>query len=307
MHDLNVKNTNDQLKPKQSLSIDVITGLGTGAFCAGAFNPWDLGLYRALSQNKPFFAVTKEMMQEAWTNKSLVNPMYQGCGQAIAQRAFSWGTYFILQNQGKATLDPFLHDHGLSEAQAQFAVGTFAGSISGAITNPLSTTKYHLWKHPGNTITTSAKAMWKQGEGLRPFFKGALSTITRDTVFGSSYEVLRTLGAQQLKQQDRYNEETKFFANMMAAGAGTIASAPLNYARTMQYDTPPHQKPPATSDVLKALWYETSSKSNFFQAAKHLQQRLRIGPGTARVMVGMAVGQSIFNHANDLLKEHPSK
>lgn len=303
MPEINEKHTSEHLKPKPSLFIDVTTGLGTGAFCAGAFNPWDLALYRSLSQNKPFFKVTKDMLQEALNNRSFINPMYRGCGQAVAQRAFSWGAYYILQNQGKASIYPFLREQGFSEAQAQFAVGTFAGSMSGAITNPLSTTKYHLWKHPGNTFASSAKDMWQQGEGLRPFLKGAVTTIKRDTVFGSTYEVLRTLGAEQLKEQDQLNEKTKFIANMMAAGAGTIASAPLNYARTMQYDAPPHQKPPATSEVLKALWSEVSNKSTFFEGAKHLQQRLRIGPGTARVMVGMAVGQSLFNHTNDMLNE----
>lgn len=287
------------IKHKNSLVIDVITGMGTGSVCAGAFNPWDRALYLSVSQNKPFLQVAKGMVKEAIEKRSLRHPLFQGCGQAIVQRSFSWGSYYILQNQGKAYLYPWLRNQGFSEAQSQFGVGTFAGSVSGAITNPLSAIKSYLWKNAGNTFSSSVINMWKKGK-LKPFLKGTTATVTRDTIFGSTYEVLRSIASTQLKKHELLDANTKFIGNLTAASFATIASAPLNYVRTLQYDAPPEQKPPTAFTALRELMNEVKEKKTVAAKAMHIQQRFRLGWGTLRVGAGMAVGQKIFDYSNEL-------
>lgn len=301
---MNMPNADEKDHPKNSkpssLLATVITGMGTGSFCAGFFNPWDRALYLSVSNNKPFLTVAKEMVNEAIANKSLIHPLYQGALQAILQRSFSWGSYYILQEQGKLYLNPFLQNQGLSNAQAQFGVGIFAGSISGAITNPLSAIKSYLWKTKDSTFFSSAKTMWSTG-GIKPFLKGTTATISRDTIFGSFYEIIRTASLSHLQKNKNCDEKPKFTVNLFSAGIATVASAPLNFIRTLQYDTPPNQKPPSSSQALHSLWVEINNKKTLLDKAKHTQQRLRIGWGTARVAAGMGAGQLVFDYSNEWL------
>ncbi len=45
---------------------------------------------------------------------------------------------------------------------------------------------------------------------------------------------------------------------------------------------------------VRELWKQARAKSTTLEQWKHLQSQLRIGWGSARVAVGMAVGQNIF-------------
>ncbi len=151
-----------------SLIYDVITGLGTGASCAGLFNPWDLALYRSLSRNQKFRFVVKSMAREVVHAKSIM-PMYKGALQAMTQRSASWGFYYAFQKQGKIYLYPALRERRVSEFQAQLFIGISSGSLSGLIANPISATKYYVWKNTHHTFLSAASEMAKHS-GIKRFF-----------------------------------------------------------------------------------------------------------------------------------------
>ncbi len=148
---------------------------------------------------------------------------------------------------------------------------------------------------------------------------------------------MRTIFAAQLKKHDKLDEKTRFACNLSASFLATIVSAPYNYIRTIHYETPANQKPPSDTVILRGLLKEAQAKiaecktaikaqraaetapiSNvdkstlkipsinrfpFFIGLRHLQERLRIGPGTVRVGVGMAVGQRVYDEFSSLMKK----
>jgi len=75
----------------------------------------------------------------------------------------------------------------------------------------------------------------------------------------------------------------------------------------MKYATPSSQKPPTQLEVFKQLWVEAKAygpQKNINKTLgiiSYLQQRFRIGWGTARVGVGMGIGQWIFDNVKKIL------
>ena len=84
-------------------------------------------------------------------------------------------------------------------------------------------------------------------------------------------------------------------ANFIAAALATILSGPFNYARNMQYATSSRRPALATSVILQQLWQETLSVPGTGPKLRFLQQRLRIGWGTARVALGMSMGHATYD------------
>ena len=78
----------------------------------------------------------------------------------------------------------------------------------------------------------------------------------------------------------------EFGASMAGGAAGTLASAPLNFVRNIQFATPAHETAPSTYQILADLMRECRSKQAPFS---YVQERLRIGWGTARVAVGKSL------------------
>ena len=281
------RSTTTEEKPitkQQQFNIDIISGLLSGAVCAGLFNPWDRALCLSVTHSRPFLL------------KANFTSPYQGASQAIFQRAFLGGTYFIVQGQLTSNLYPHLRKAEMKEVTAQFCIGMLAGSISGVLTNSTSAIKYHTWGKDGRTFFSSAYEMWTLG-GIKPFIKGTKATVLRDTTFGCSYEVLRHLTRYQLeKYQNNNKKNLNFYCNLIAALVATIASGPFNYARTIQYATPPNQPTLLITQILKNLWHESTMQSTHSGGRLgFFQQKLRIGWGTLRVGVGMGVGQAVFD------------
>ncbi|KTC92381.1 hypothetical protein OQJ15_11640 [Fluoribacter dumoffii] len=286
-----------RLDHKQRFNIDVASGLIVGVSLSGLFNPWDRALFLSVKHNRPFLSF-----------ENFKSP-YQGFAQALVQRTFLGGIYFMAQGELNSYLFPYLHDQlGLSQSASQFCVGMAAGSIGGAITNSISAVKYHTWGQENASFRSSSKEMWIQG-GLNPFLKGTMATMTRDMVFGSTYEMLRSVTGVTKKSADKTSNLAKhqeFIYNAGAAGLATIASSPFNYVRNMQYATPPNQKPPSAHEVLTQVWKESkNSTPTLLSRLSFFQQKFRIGWGTARVAVGMAVGQKLFDKTREHL-EHIS-
>lgn len=286
-----------KLQVQQQLNVDVASGLASGIFCSGLFNPWDRALYLSVKNNKPFLSA-----------ENFSKP-YQGVSQALVQRSFIGGIYFVMQGELKEYLYPYLRNNlKVGETTAQFCVGTAAGSVSGVLTNPISAMKYHTWNHEHHSFLRSAKEMWSKG-GVKPFTNGAGATMARDMVFGSTYEVLRNIIKNNPKLTDKNNHALESVANTTAAGVATVASGPLNYVRSVQYATPPNIKPPRITQALTSVWQE--AKQNHpkpLDKLRFIQQQFRIGWGTIRVAAGMAVGQKVFDWTRDqLAKSYSNK
>ncbi|KTD53774.1 hypothetical protein Lsan_4184 [Legionella santicrucis] len=286
---------------KQKLNIDVASGLLAGASTSGLFNPWDRALYLSVKYNRSFLL-----------SQNFKSP-YQGFSQSFVQRAFLGGIYYMAQGELNRYFFPYLRNNlGINQTLSQFFVGMAAGSIGGVLTNSISAIKYHTWGHENASFRSSIREMWRLG-GIKPFLKGTTATMTRDMVFGSTYEMLRSLISSTVKKsENKTPNENKssleFIHNATAAGVATIVSSPFNYVRNMQYATPPNLKPPTTKEALTKVWNESkNSQRSFLGRMSFFQQQFRIGWGTARVAVGMAVGQKLFNWTQEQLSNLSAK
>lgn len=280
---------------KQKLNIDVASGLLAGASNSGLFNPWDRALYLSVKHNRSFLLL-----------QNFKSP-YQGFSQAFVQRAFIGGIYYVAQGELNRYLFPYLRNNlGINQTLSQFFVGMTAGSIGGILTNSIAAIKYHTWGQENASFRSSIHEMWGLG-GIKPFLKGTTATMTRDMVFGSTYEMLRSLMSSTVKKSEdktahEHPPSLEFIHNATAAGVATIVSSPFNYVRNMQYATPPNLKPPTTKEALTNVWNESkNSQRSFLGRMSFFQQQFRIGWGTARVAVGMAVGQKLFNWTQEQL------
>lgn len=265
--------------PLEQLKINLLSGAISSSVCAGAFNPWDRALYLSVKNKRPFLSVDN------------FKAPYQGFSQAVLQRIYVGSLYFILQGQMKDNVYPILRmKFGLYEPLSQLLVGTSAGAITAVMSNGIAAVKYHSWGRDNRTFLVSARRLWQRG-GFPPFFRGTSATVDRDMTFGGSYELLRHLF--RLAAVDNTNLE--FVANCLAALFSTALSAPFNYARTIQYATAPDKPAPSVREALHHL-NEESRAHKGVERFSFFQQRFRIGWGSARVAVGMAVGQAAFDH-----------
>ena len=289
------------LRIYRQLTVDTTSALFSSILCSALFNPWDRALYLSVKYQGSFLSMA-----------NFVSP-YQGILQSMVQRAFSGSIYYIMQGQMKSFLYPYLRNSlGVSELPSQFFVGMFAGSTSGILTNGISAVKYHTWGQDNRTFISSVREMWSLG-GYRTFVKGTGATMGRDMMFGSTYEVLRNLLRSNhlvTGSNDSFkNESLNFLYNSISAGVATIVSGPLNYVRNIQYATPSHIKSPSIVEVLRNVCHESNKYANQpFGRFLFFQNQFRIGWGTGRVAVGMAVGQKLFDSVrselSELLPEH---
>ena len=285
-------------KTLQQMPLTVASGVLTGLTNGTLFHPWDRALYLAMSNTRPFFYDWK---QRRVINENFTEP-YHGFLQTLANRTIANGVYFIAQRELTSFAYPYLRQNlHWSESTSQLSIGLMVGSITGFAMGGLYSIKYETWNNLGSTFLSSARAMWSQG-GIRPFMRGIPATIYRDGTFGTLYEMLR-----HLSPKDERGNINSFLPNALAAGVATIVASPLNYVRSIQYKTPAHTKPPTTSKVLKDVFKESTDRAGLLPKLGFFHQRFQVGWGTARVAVGMAVGQKIFDSTNALLEDKPSE
>jgi hypothetical protein len=295
---------------KPNSAVDGLSGLSTGMILAGLFNPWDRALYLSVIKQRRFFSSLN------WSAP------YHGFTQTVVQRTLSGGLYFVLQSEMRSRLQPLLEDElGMSTRWTNFSVGLTAGLANGMLLNQLATIKYHSWGKSSRTFWTSASHMWRKGSA-RPFFKGIYVTGLRDTMFGCAYEVLRGFGRSMVDVdsvapvrvhdgdhrddddddagglRQRVTRANKLFViDMLSAGAATVVSGPLNYVRNLKYAAPASLTPPTIRECLTSLWHDAQAKPTPLESMRYLGACLRIGWGTARVAMSMAVGQQLFEFA----------
>lgn len=140
--------------------------------------------------------------------------------------------------------------------------------------------------------------MYRKG-GIRPFFVGSGATVLRDLIFGGFFALCRheqllliRHDSGEIKQPTKVRE---FAVNVIAATVATLLSSPVNYVRNIHYATPPGTKPKDSLVILKDLMIAASKEPGYWEKFHHIQNRLRIGWGTARVGFGMGFSAYIYN------------
>lgn len=267
--------------------ISFFCGLTAGVSQAGLFNPFDRALYLSVKNRKNFLH---------WEN--FQNP-YQGFFQSVGHRALSGGLYYPLE-QFFMTLPP-VSDTDDCGAFSNFLAGTAAGSANAFLVNPISAIKYKSWGREVNRgMAREAMEMLERG-GLRPFFNGLFPTLFRDLVFGGCYTFLRF----ELQYRFQLSREYQWMANFAAAAMATVVSGPFNLARNEQYATRSRHVADTVSVVLTNFVEETKQQNTFSAKCRHVQNRLRLGWGTARVAAGMTFGHFVYDKLHGMYVKEP--
>lgn len=267
----------------------VAAGVFSGVAVAGIFNPWDRALYLSVVHERPFFAL------ENW------KAPYTGFYQVLVHRTLTSGLYFPLFDIFREPSETIVNAAHLTHAYApnlhglavSFLVGNLAGATSGAVLNPLTAIKYSAWDTQHSFLHT-CKLMYSSG-GTRPFINAIGPTVIRDTIFGGCFSTTKhTVTMYWIKSDDTDNKRKlkDFIASAAGGAAGTILSAPFNFVRNIQFGTPPNEHAASTTQILRDLLRDCKHESSPWN---YLQDRLRIGWGTARVAVGMAVGYELYD------------
>jgi len=276
------------------LQIHLASGAIAGGSTAVLFHPWDRALYTSVKHDRPFL------------DRANFTTPYRGLTQAVIQRTLSNGLYFFMQKEIKGAIYCALpHTVSNRDSVAQFSTGLLAGSFCGILTNPVSAAKYHSWGSHCS-FSKSTQIMWKQG-GYKPFIIGMRATVIRDGLYGCIYELARTL----LSNLELFNSLSfepapiQFICNLLAAAGATVLSSPINYARIKQFSTPLGEVELGVVKTLVALCHESKSETkSVFGHAHFFYQRLKIGSGTTRAALGMAVGQGFSDVVNQYLNPH---
>ena len=255
-------------------------GLGAGIIQAGLLNPYDRALYLSVKERRPFLHADN------------FQKPYQGFIQSVGGRAVSGGLFFPLETifHSLSNRSGSQYEDTSSSNFTYFLVGSAAGSVNALFLNPLSAIKYRTWgKDQERGMINEARHMWQRA-GFAPFFHGFLPTVIRDVVFGGTYTYIRYL----LKDSE-YIGEAQWASNMGAAALATVASGPFNLARNIQFATSSTAARPSIACVLSSLLRKTWRRKRLVCRLAYLQNRLRIGWGTGRVAVGMALGQYCYD------------
>ncbi len=260
------------------------------------FHWFDRAFYLATIHKRPM-----------WNSANFVSP-FQGCLQAISFKFCFGSIYYIAQQEARNHIYPVVAIQFNGGAiLANIAVGGFAGTVNALFTNPTSAIKSQMWGNDYAQFTPTAKKMWAAGKA-EPFIRGVRPTIYRDMIFGSSYEVIRSvlhkmfLPERQGKKTQGGVLTTDFACNTTSGIIATLLSSPHNYAKNMQYKALPHQPMPSVTEIFRSLYQESRQQSGSL-----LRQLtffgLRFNPhwGMLRTGAGMGAGQAIFDtvHAWD--------
>lgn len=289
LHRRQTTTINDLVEAPTVSYVSFLSGLCAGVTSAGLFNPIDRALYLSVKNDIPFLS-----------KANFISP-YSGFFQSVGHRAVSGGLYYPLEQFFLASIAPpptlLLTEGTGNVALYNFLAGTAAGSCNALIVNPISAVKYKTWgRDSPRSFWTEAAEMLRKG-GLRPFYNGMIPTVLRDLVFGGCYTLIR------FELQYRFqlsNDDYQWAANMVAAALATIVSGPFNLARNVQYATRSRNVADPVMEVFGNFRCEIKERSTLTAKFKHIQSRLRIGWGTARVAVGMSFGHFVYDRLHSM-------
>lgn len=286
-----------------------------GVVLAGLFSPVDRALYLAQNTGRNFFL-----------KANFIRP-FEGFRTAIFQRTISGGSYFFLQGLVETSLSSFL---GRSEAGTHYlekiGVGFCAGMLNGIMMNPLSAIKSNMWseseriralktdlsvdadKFHKNCLIKQrvgffrmASTMWQSG-GFSPFHRGLTAMLWRETHFAIPYELTRYGLRLHLYDNDHAMNNFAYgvVSDSIGAGVGAIVASVPNYVRNLQYHVPLNKDPHSIIECLITFNNKVMQAEYKFLT---LRQMLCLGPGTARVAIGTALGQGLFKIVVDGMKD----
>jgi hypothetical protein len=274
-------------------AVDFLSGFIAGTFCAGAFHPIDRALYLSISEERPFFS-----------RLNFIHP-YHGLTQTLLQRAVIGSSYYIVQAKMNAFITANLPVNDFAQ---RGLIGLSAGASYGLMTNAAAMVRAHMWGNSSRTFVRSFKEI-VSSQGWQALGRGQKASLARDISHGSTYEILRhqfhkTSNAYLAPQfYAEHQNSIHFFNNCFAACIGTILASPFNYARAKQFATPAKETPVSVSHILQGVLKEASGYRSTTARLLFFQQKLRIGIGTGRSALGMAVGQEIFDRTRSLLSD----
>ncbi len=280
-------------------AIDFISGFIAGTFCAGLFHPIDRALYLSITEERPFFS-----------RINFISP-YHGLTQTLFQRAIIGSSYYIVQ----AKMSTYITTNVVVNDLVQRGlVGMSAGASYSLMTNAAAMIRAHMWGDSSRTFTKSFKEI-VSSQGWQALGRGQKASLLRDVSHGSIYEMLRYQFHHSSKAHlskhffSQHQNGIQFFNNCLAACMGTVLAAPFNYARAKQFATPAKDTPASVSFILKDVLKESAAYTTTSARLLFFQQKFRIGIGTGRSALGMAVGQEIFDRTRSVLseklQEHP--
>jgi len=256
---------------------------------AAAFTWWDRAVYLSVKEGRPFL------------HRENFRHPYQGFLRAAMYRTFSAGLYWFLQDEFYELLGPQLE----GVKRDKMIVGICTGTVNGMILNQFATIRYYMWGQDEKSFWSTARHMWKDG-GFRPFFRGLVSTTTRDALYGAVYEETRwrlyryssrshKSSSSQHPSSHTTTDLHKFVGDFVASAFAYTVATPFNYIRNLKYATQAGKPTPSGGTCLYELWKTTLDQRTLGAKIEHVNERLVIGWGIARVGLGVAFTQFVFD------------
>lgn len=170
--------------PKDGFLYTAGPALASGAAQAVLFNPVDRALYVRVKFRRSRFL--------DWRN---FERPFQGFMNAAVYRTLVGASYMFWQDSARIWIQRFLPQAFQAETSPQlnsFVIGLFAGAVNGLALNNLQAVKFRMWNtdDKGVTFVRTATHMFREG-GLPIFFRGCVTTVIRDSIFGIVYETTR--------------------------------------------------------------------------------------------------------------------
>lgn len=221
----------------------VFPALFSGAVQAALFNPYDRALYVRVKYRRRKFL--------DWRN---FDRPFQGFLNASFYRTTVSGGYFLWQDIVRMIIERFFPMQFHASVSPHFnaaLIGLLAGSLNGFLLNPLQIVKFRMWNSSSSAETMNfwktACQLFKEG-GCHIFFRGCLTTVVRDCVFGVTYELVRRMNYGDLlfsssneenasKLHAARYDRASLLTNMSAALCASMLSSPFNFVRTVVYST----------------------------------------------------------------------
>jgi hypothetical protein len=163
----------------------------SGASQAILFNPIDRALY-----------VRVKFRRRRFLDKRNFERPFQGFMNAAVYRTLVGASYMFWQDSMRIAIErlaPAPCQASVSPQLNSMLIGLSAGSVNGFALNTLQAVKFRMWNtdERGITFLRTALNMYKEG-GVAIFFRGCITTMIRDSVFGVVYETTRRAAAWRL-------------------------------------------------------------------------------------------------------------
>lgn len=281
---MSVKSSPNSKDPLQSsiLHSAVLPALLSGAVQAALFNPYDRALYVRVKYRRRKFL--------DWRN---FDRPFQGFLNASFYRTTVSGGYFLWQDTVRIVIERFFPSQFHGGASPQFnaaLIGLLAGALNGFLLNPLQIVKFRMWNSGSSAAAMNfwqtARQLFREG-GCHIFFRGCLTTVIRDCVFGVTYESVRRMNYGDMffssptdkeaeEQHSGRYDKASLFSNMSAALCASILSSPFNFVRSVVYSTAPGATPVNAIFLYRALANQLKFVYRYGDSYVH---RASIAPG----------------------------